>query len=169
MHLVGIRSLYEIGLVAVTYKQTFEFVVADAGEHGRIGNLVTVQVKNGQYGAVGFGIQELVRMPGCRKRTRLSLTIAHNTSHQQVRVVERRAVCVRQGIAEFAAFVDGTGRFRRHVTWDTAGERELSEQPFQARFVLGDVRVQLAVGAFQISIGHQTRSSVTGAGDIDHV
>ena len=33
---------------------------------------------------------------------------------------------------------------------------------FQPGFVLADVRINLAVGAFEVSIAHQCRTTVTG-------
>jgi hypothetical protein len=50
-----------------------------------------------------------------------------------------------------------------------AGKRELLEQHFQPGFVLRDVRINLAVGAFEISIAHQRWTAMTGTGDVEHV
>lgn len=52
---------------------------------------------------------------------------------------------------------------------NAAGEGELLEQTLYAVLVLRDVGVDLAVRAFQIHIGDQTRAAVTGAGDVDDV
>ena len=75
---------------------------------------------------------------------------------------------MRKCIAEFAAFVDGTRGFRRDVTGNAAGKGKLGEQFFHPRFVPGNVRIHLAVSALQIGVGHQTRSAMSGAGDINN-
>src|SRR5205085_105183 len=70
---------------------------------------------------------------------------------------------------QFAAFVDGPGRFRRDVTGNAARKGKLFEQPFHSLLVLRDVRIDFAVGAFQVRVRHQPGSAVSRAGDIDHV
>jgi len=47
VHCCRLVSLDEIGLVAVTLHQAFKGLVADAGEQGRVGDLVAVQVQDG--------------------------------------------------------------------------------------------------------------------------
>ena len=39
-------------------------------------------------------------------------------------------------------------------------ERELREQLFQTVFILADVRTNLAVAAFEVSIGYQCRAAM---------
>ena len=74
----------------------------------------------------------------------------------QIGIVERRAVRVHQRIAELAALVDRAGRFRRGVAGNAAGKRELLEQPFQhPASSCDDIRVQLAVSALEVGVGHQ--------------
>ena len=107
-------------------------------------------------------------MPARRQRPGLGFAIADDTGDQQFRIVERRAIGMRQSVAELAAFVNGTRRFRRDVARDAAGEGELFEQFLHPRFVLRDVRINLAVGALEISLRHQPRPAVTWAGDVEH-
>ena len=61
-----------------------------------------------------------------------------------------------QGVAEFAAFVNRTRGFRGDVAGDTAGKRELFEQPFDTLFVFGNVRVIFGISPFEIGVGDQT-------------
>jgi hypothetical protein len=89
--------------------------------------------------------------------------------HDEVGVVERRAVGVTQCVAQLAAFVNGAGRFGRNVTGDAARERELFEQLLHPFLVLRDVRVNLAVGAFEPGVRHNARPAVTGADDVNHI
>ncbi len=108
-------------------------------------------------------------MPARGQGAGFRLAIADDAGHQQVGIVECRAIRMRQRITELAAFVDGARRLRRRVAGNAAGKGKLREQLLHSRLVLRDVRVQLAVGALQIGVGHQTRSAVAGPGDIDHV
>jgi len=55
------------------------------------------------------------------------------------------------------------------MTGNTARERELLEQLFQSGLVLADVRIDLAVRSFKVSIADQRRAAVTGTGDLEHV
>ncbi len=65
--------------------------------------------------------------------------------------------------------MDRAGRFGRDVARDAAGEGELLEQLLHALLVLGDVRVDLAVGPFELGVGHDARPAMAGADDVDHV
>src|SRR5262249_37401881 len=76
---------------------------------------------------------------------------------------------VRDGIAEFAALVYRTGRLRRHVARDAAGERELGEQALQPLLVARDVRINLTVGSLEIGIRDQAGPAMPRAGNVDHV
>src|SRR5205085_4769900 len=95
--------------------------------------------------------------------------VADDAGDDQLGVVERGPVGVRQGVAELASFVDGAGRLRGDVAGDAAGEAELREQPFQPGLVLPDRRVDLTVRPLQVGVGDQPRPAVPGAGDVDHV
>ena len=108
-------------------------------------------------------------MPARGQRAGLGLAVADDAGDDQVGVVEHRAKGMAQAVAQLAPFVDRAGRLGRHVAGNAAGKRELLEQPLQPRLVLGDVRVELAVGPFQIRVGHQRRPAMTGAGNVDHV
>jgi len=76
---------------------------------------------------------------------------------------------VHQGVAEFAALVDGSGCFRCDVTRDAAGEGELAEQCPYPVLVLADAGIHLAVGALQVGVRDQTRTAVAGSGDIERI
>ena len=49
------------------------------------------------------------------------------------------------------------------------GKENCLNSRFMPSLVLGDVRVELAVGPFQVRVGHDARAAVAGAGDVDHV
>ena len=87
----------------------------------------------------------------------------------QVGIVERRAIGMHQRVAELAAFVDRSRRFRRGVARNAAGKGELPEQLVQAVGVASDLRVDLAVGAFEIGVGDHAGPAMARAADIDDV
>ena len=169
MHHPRIVALDEVRCVAVAAEQLVEFLTADAGEHGRIGDLVAVQVQDRQHRSVGQRVQKLVRVPARRHRPGLGLAVPDDAGDDQAGIIEGRTIGMRQRIAELAPLVDRPGRLRRHVARDASGKGELGEKPLQARLVLRDVRIDLAVGAFQIGVGDQRRPAVAGTGDEDHV
>ena len=85
-------------------------------------------MQNRQHRPVPHGIQKLIPMPAPRKRTGFGFPVSDDTSHQQLGMVEGRPIGMGQGIAQFTALVDRTGRFRRDMARNTARERKLFEQ-----------------------------------------
>ena len=117
----------------------------DPRQHRRVGDLVAVEVQDRQHRAVGGRVEELVRVPARGERPGLGLAVADHAGHDQVGVVERGAVGVRQRVAELAALVDrarasrarrGSGCRRGTRTGGTA-----AACPSASR---RDVRVELA-------------------------
>ncbi len=162
VHLGRVVAFDEIRRVAVADEQRFELLVADSRQHRGIRDLVAVQVQNRQHGAVADGVDELVRMPRGGERSRLGLAVPHDAGDDQIGVVERHAVGVREAVAELAALMDGPWRLRRHVAADVARKRELLEEPLQAVRVLALVRVDLRVRAFEISRSQDARRAMAG-------
>ena len=114
-------------------------------------------------------IEKLVRVPARGQGAGLRFAIAHNAGDDQVGIVKRRAKRVRERVAKLAAFVDRAGRLRRDMAGDAAGKGKLLEQTLQAMFVLRDIRIDLAVGAFQICIRHDPRPPVPRTGDVKDI
>ncbi len=67
-------------------------------------------------------------MPARRQRAGLRLAVADDAGHDETGIVERRAVRMREGIAELAALVDRARGLRGDVARHPARERELAEQ-----------------------------------------
>ncbi len=155
--------------MAVSFEQRGELPATDAGEHRRGCDLVPVQVQDRKHGSVGERVEELVRVPARRQRARLRLPIAHDAADHQVGVVEGGAIGVREGVSQLAPFVDGAGCLRGHVRGDTAWERELAEEAAHAGFVLGHLRIDLGVRAFQVGIGDGGRPPVPRPDHVDRV
>src|SRR5205085_5190979 len=72
-------------------------------------------------------------------------------------------------VSELAALVDRARRLGSSVTWDPAREGELAEKPPQPLLVVPDVRVDLAIGALEIHVGHDTRAAMAGSGHVEAV
>src|SRR5437899_2368999 len=99
-----------------------QLFMADPGENAGICDLVAVEVEDRQNRPVPRRVEEFVGMPARRQRSSFRLAVADDAGDDQIGVVEGRSVGVRDGIAELAAFVYRTGRLRRYVAGDAAGE-----------------------------------------------
>jgi hypothetical protein len=55
------------------------------------------------------------------------------------------------------------------VARNSAGERELREETLHAFLVRGDIRIDLAVGSFQIGVRDEARPTVPRPGDVECV
>ena len=108
-------------------------------------------------------------MPRRRERTGLGLAVTDHAGDDEVGVVERHAVRMREAVAELAALVNGARRFRRDVAPDMAREGELLEELLHPFRVLALVRIDLRVGPFQIRGRQHPWCAVAGPGDEDHV
>ena len=73
------------------------------------------------------------------------------------------------GIAQFAAFIDGTGCFRSHMAGNASGEGELLAQPLQSVHILAHIGIYLAVGSLKIRVCHEKVAAVPGPGNEDHI
>ena len=69
-------------------------------------------MENGEDGATVGGVQKLVGVPGRGERSAFRLAIADHAGDDQVGVVERGAVGVREGVPELAPLVDAAGSLR---------------------------------------------------------
>jgi hypothetical protein len=122
-----------------------ELSPADARQHGRVGNLVAVEMQDRQHRTVARRVQELVRVPAGGERPGLGFAIADDAGHDQARVVEGSAVGMRERIARVRRLRGWSPVFRRHVAGDAAWPRELAEQAPHAAAVAFDGGVMLGV------------------------
>jgi hypothetical protein len=169
VHLLRVVAGDEDRPVPIALEKCDQFVLRNPREHGRVGDLVAVQVEDRQDGSVGLRVEELVRVPAGGERAGLRFAVPDDAAHDEVGVVERGAVGMRERIAELAALVDRAGRLRRGVARDPAGEGELPEQLVQAALVGGHEREELGVGSLQVGVGDDPRPAVARAGDVDRV
>ena len=169
MHICGLVSDDEERVPSATPHELFELGVGDAREDRRIGDLVSVEMEDGQDRSVVNGIEELVGVPRRRERSGLGLAIADHARDEEVRIVENGAGGMAERVAQLAALVDGARSLRRDVARDPTRKRELSEERSQARLVARDARIHLRVGPFEVDVGDEGRASVSGSGDVDGV
>ncbi len=143
--------------------------MGEARQHGGVGDLVAVEMQDGQDRAVVHRVEELVRVPGGGERPRLGLPVTDHAGGQQLRVVERRAIGVREGIAQLTALVEGPGDLGRGMARHPAGEGELPEEPGHPRGVPAEVRVHIAVRTVQPGARQHGRPAVPGPPHADRV
>ena len=149
--------------VSVSVHQRRQFVITNARQHRWAGNFVSVQMQNGQHHSITQNVHEFVRMPTRGQRTGFGFTIANHATHQQVGIIKRCAKRMQQRVAEFTAFVNGTGGFWCNVAGNSTRIRKLREQFCEPGGVARDVRIRLRVRAFEIRIGHHAWPAVPGA------
>ena len=169
MHLFRFVPFDEMRGVAVSSEKLIDLLMTDPREDRGIGDFVPVQVQDRQNGAISGRVQKFVGMPAGRQRPRLRFSIANGTGHDQVRVIEGGTEGMRQRVAQFAALMDRAGRLWRHVAWNTAGKGELLEQVLHARFAGGNIRIDFAVGSFEIGVSDHGGTAMPRTRDIDHV
>ena len=107
--------------VAVADEQRLQLLVADAGQEGRVIDLVAVQVQDRQHRPVRDRVEELVAVPARGQRTRLRFPVTHHHERDQVRPIVDSPVSVRDAVAQlhrphgcFQVFREWRGcRFRR--------------------------------------------------------
>src|SRR5271157_2235626 len=124
----------------------------DAGEHGRVADLVAIEVQDRQHCSVSNWVKKLVGLPCGRQRTCFRFTVADDAGDDKIGIVERGPESMAERVPQLAAFMNRPRRRRRNMAGNPAGTRELLEQLFQSGFVLADVRIDLTIGAFEVSV-----------------
>ena len=108
-------------------------------------------------------------MPRRRQGPRLCLTISDDAGDDQIGIVERHAIRVRQAIAEFTSFVDRARSFGRDVAADVPGEGELLEELPHSFRVFALIRVDFGVGSLEICRAQHSGRAMAWSGDEDYV
>ncbi len=156
-------------LVAVAGEELAHLGRVLAAQHGRAGDLRAVEVQDREHGPVAGRVEERDALPRALERARLRLAVADDGEGDEVGVVHDRAEGVHEDVAELAALVDRAGGRHRDVARDPTGSGELAAEPQQPVLVLGDLGVDLAVGALEVAGSDERRTAVAGAGEVDHL
>ena len=98
MHYRGEVAFDKMRLITVAVDQVGQFLAADTREHGRICDLESVEMKDWKNRPVARGIKKFVGVPTGGQGARLRLAVTNDAGHDQIRIVECRAVGVEQGI-----------------------------------------------------------------------
>ena len=109
MHRGRVVALDEVRRPTASAEKLLEFIVLDTRQNGRIAYLVAIEMQDRQHGTVRHRIEELVGVPCGGQRAGFRLAVADDARYDQVRIVERGAEGMTEGIAELAAFVNGPG------------------------------------------------------------
>src|SRR5580704_514243 len=103
-------------------QQLHQLLPRDAGQQRGIGDLVAVEMKNRQNGAIARGVQKLVGMPRRGQRPGLRFAVADDASDHERRIVKHGAEGVARRITELAALMNRSRALRGRVTRNAAGE-----------------------------------------------
>src|ERR1019366_6649939 len=122
VHLFRLVTFDKERLPAAAPQKLLEFLILDAGQHGRVADLVSIQVQDRQDRSVANRGKEIVRLPGRRQRTRLCLAVADDARNDQAGIVERGTEGVTERVTQLTAFVDRPWSRRRDVAGDAAGK-----------------------------------------------
>jgi hypothetical protein len=169
VHLGGVAALHDVGGVAVASEQGLQFFPRDAGQNGGVGNLIAVQVQNGQHCPIPSRVDELVGVPGGGQGTGFRFPIAHHAAGDQLGVVQNAAVGVADAVAQFPPFVDGPGRFRGDVAADVAGEGKLLEEALHPLRSLRSCRDRSRSRCLPDRRAKHAGCTMAGPGHEDHV
>src|SRR5438093_1093660 len=157
----------DVDVVTVAEEEAPYRLVRLTTEDGRAGDLVSVQVEDGQHRTIPRRVEEVDALPRALEWPRFGLAISDHGDREEVRVVEDGPEGVHEDVAELAALVDGAGRRHAHVARHAARRRELAEEPLQAVGVPCDRGVDLAVGALEVRVREESRAPVAWTGQVD--
>jgi len=152
-----------VRVVAHATEELVALAVGDARKNRGVGDLVAIEVQDGQDDAIGERIHELVGLPGRGERARLGLTISHHGNGEQRRVVENRTVGMGENVAELPTLMDRAGGLGRVVAGNAARIGELAEELLEAFLVVGDLRLDLTIGAVKQRLRGTGRSTMARA------
>ena len=108
-------------------------------------------------------------MPRRGQRSGFRLAVADDAGDNEIGIVEHRPERMTERITQLAALVDRARTLWRCVARNASRKRKLNKELPQPGLVLADVWIDLAVGALEISVGHDGRAAVSGAGHVNHV
>src|SRR5207245_10663719 len=123
MYFFRLAAFDEKRILAVRCVESGQIIVGHTPSHGGVSDLVAIEVKDGQHSPITPRIHELVRMPACGEGSGLGFAVTDYAADEQVGIVERRAVGMRNRITQFTAFMNGSRRFRSDVTRNSARTR----------------------------------------------
>ena len=107
VHRHGVVALDKVGFPGAAQEEVLDLLVGHPAENRGVGDLIAVQVQDGQHSAVALGVQELIGLPAGGQGAGLGLAVTHRDRGDQVGVVKDSAEGMGDGVAQLAAFIDG--------------------------------------------------------------
>src|SRR5215470_8231346 len=126
-------------------------------------------MKDRQDRSIANGVQKLANVPGSCQGSGFRFTVSDHCGDDQFWIVESSATGVREHVSQLTTFMDRTGRLRRTVTADTAGERKLLEELVHSAFVFAFFGIDLGVRSLEIPGSQHAGRAMPGTGHEDHV
>src|SRR6266566_1733603 len=126
-------------------------------------------MQNGKHRSIANRVEKLDALPGTLQRPCFCLAIANDRSNNQVWIIKCGPKGVGEDVAEFSSFMDGAWSRYADVTWHASRRRELAKEQVHTLCILRHFRIDFRVGAFQIDIREDRRSTMSWASQVDHV
>src|ERR1700677_2368337 len=120
MHGPGVTPFYKVGRPAAATQELLQLLRLDPGKHGRVTDLVPIQVKDRQHYPICDGVEKLVGLPRRGQGACFRLAVTDNAGDDQPGIVKSSSKGMTERIPQFPALVDRTWRRRRHMAGDTA-------------------------------------------------
>ena len=127
-----------VRLIAHAVEELVELFVGDAGQDGRVGDLVAVEVQD-RLASIP-SVRGLMSLLDCQPVASGPVSASPSPTMagtNRLGLFITAAVGVGQGVTQLAAFVDGARGFRSVVGRDATRVGELAEELLQTSFVLG--------------------------------
>src|SRR5262249_7870518 len=105
-----------------------------------------------KHRAVRNWIEKFIAMPTGGEWTGFRLAVADHYEGEQVRMVVRRTVSVRDAVSQFTTFVDASGCFRSGVAANPARKGELFKEALHSREVFTLLWINLRISSLQVRL-----------------
>ena len=109
MHLFRLIAFHKVRRPAAASEELLQFLMLDAGQDGRVADLVAIEMQDRQHGSIGNRIEKLVGLPCGRQGAGFRFTVADDAGDDQIGIVERGPEGMAERISQLAAFVNRPG------------------------------------------------------------
>ena len=162
VHCHRVRPFHEDWRPAIPLEQALKLLVIDPAEDGRVGDFVSVQMQDRQYGAIADRVDEFVDVPAGGEWAGLGFPVADAGDRDQLGIVENRATSVGEHIAQFSPLMNGTRHLSGAMAADMPREGKHLEELAESFFINGFVGIALGVAAIDVDGASGSRCSMAG-------
>jgi len=152
MHLFRLIALHKVWRPAAASQKLFQLFMLDPGQDSWITDFVSIEV---QYRSTAPSVIGSRNLLDCHEVAKDAVSASPSPMMQATirsGLVERGSEGMAERVSQLATFVNRPWRRRSNVAGNPAGKRELPEQFLHSSFILGDVRINLTPGAFEITL-----------------